>query len=142
MRLTKFNPETGEYEYIEKAKTLAEFRAQRKAAIQKLGEFEDKIEKGEYERYREILKLYKYCQKTGVECRLEKIFDGYAIRFNNGGDFIQHHGSYGCDCGCVEPAIGSRLDYTAVPLQNAIALVRRHKDKLNKALERSENGKS
>ena len=141
MRLTKFNEETGQYEYIEKAKTLDEYRAQRKAAIQKLGEFEDKIEKGEYERYGEILKLYKYCQKTGVECRLEKLFDGYAIRFNNGGDFIQHHGSYGCDCGCVEPAIGSRLDYTAVPLKNAIGLVRRHKDKLNKALERSENGK-
>lgn len=94
------------------------------------------------EKYREILKLHTYCEKTGVECRLEKIFDGYVIRFNNGGDFIQHYGSYGCDCGCVEPAIGSRLDYTAVPLKNAIALVRRHKDKLNKALaERSENGK-
>ena len=42
MRLTKFNEETGQYEYIEKAKTLDEYRAQRKAAIQKLGEFEDK----------------------------------------------------------------------------------------------------
>lgn len=41
MRLTKFNPETGQYECVEKAKTLDEFRAQRKAAIQKLGEFED-----------------------------------------------------------------------------------------------------
>lgn len=45
MRLTKFNPETGQYEYIEKAKTLDEYRAQRKAAIQKLGELEDKAEK-------------------------------------------------------------------------------------------------
>ena len=42
MRLTKFNPETGLYEYVEKAKTLDEYRAQRKAAIQKLGEYEDK----------------------------------------------------------------------------------------------------
>ena len=42
MRLTKFNPETGLYEYVKKAKTLDEYRAQRKAAIQKLGEFEDK----------------------------------------------------------------------------------------------------
>jgi DNA-directed RNA polymerase subunit RPC12/RpoP len=42
MRLTKFNPETGEYEYIEKAKTFDEFRAQRKAVIQRLGELEDK----------------------------------------------------------------------------------------------------
>lgn len=41
MRLTKFNPETGQYEYIEKAKTLDEFKAQRKAAIQRLGVLED-----------------------------------------------------------------------------------------------------
>ena len=132
MRLTKHNPETGLYEYKEKARTQEEYNEQRKAVIQRLGEIEDKIEKGEYERYREILKLYKYCQKTGVECKLEKLFDGYAIRFNSGGDFIQHRGSYGCDCGCVEPSIGSRLDYTAVPLKNAIELVRRHKEKLNK----------
>jgi hypothetical protein len=44
MRLTKFNEETGQYEYIEKAKTRAEYRAQRKAAIQKLGEFEENAE--------------------------------------------------------------------------------------------------
>ena len=41
MRLTKFNPETGLYEYIEPAKTQEEFIAQRKAVIQKLGEYED-----------------------------------------------------------------------------------------------------
>ena len=40
-RLTKFNAETGEYEYRERAKTQAEFNAQRKAVIQRLGEFED-----------------------------------------------------------------------------------------------------
>lgn len=44
MRLTKLNPETGRYEYVKKAKTLDEYRAQRKAAIQKLGELEDKEE--------------------------------------------------------------------------------------------------
>ena len=44
MRLTKFNEETGQYEYIEKAKTLDEYRAQRKAAIQKLGEYQDRDE--------------------------------------------------------------------------------------------------
>ena len=41
MRLTKFNPETGQYEYIEKAKTQAEYNEQRKAVIQKLGAIED-----------------------------------------------------------------------------------------------------
>ena len=45
MGLTKFNEETGQYEYIEKAKTLDEYRAQRKAAIQKLGEFEENAER-------------------------------------------------------------------------------------------------
>jgi hypothetical protein len=98
----------------------------------------EKLEAAGYEhteKYKKILKLHTYCEKTGVECHLEKLYDGYAIRFNNGGDFIQHKGSYGCNVGCVEPAIGSRLDYSAVPLKNAIALVSRHKDKLNKALK-------
>lgn len=44
MRLTKFNPETGQYEYIEPARTQEEFIAQRKAVIQRLGEYEDKGE--------------------------------------------------------------------------------------------------
>lgn len=44
MRLTKFNLETGLYEYKAKAKTLAEYREQRKAAIQRLGFYEDIIE--------------------------------------------------------------------------------------------------
>lgn len=40
-RLTKFNAETGQYEYKKPAKTQEEFNAQRKAVIQRLGEFED-----------------------------------------------------------------------------------------------------
>lgn len=47
MRLTKFNPETGQYEFHEVAKTQEEFIAQRKAVIQRLGEFEDKIKQGD-----------------------------------------------------------------------------------------------
>lgn len=46
MRLTKFNPETGQYEFHEPAKTQAEFIAQRKAVIQRLGELEDGLELG------------------------------------------------------------------------------------------------
>ena len=48
MRLTKLNPETGVYEYVEKAKTLAEYREQRKAVIQKLGGYEDDDMRGEW----------------------------------------------------------------------------------------------
>lgn len=80
--------------------------------------------------YKEILELKEYCDKIGVDCTLESLFDGYVIRFKNGGDFVQHRGSYGHAVGCVEPAIGSRLDYSAVELKNAKALVKRWKDKL------------
>ena len=85
--------------------------------------------------YNEIKELYKYCVKIGINAVLETLYDGYAIRFPNGGDFIQHQYSYGGDLGCVEPAIGCRADYTAVSLRNAKALVKRHKDKLNRLKE-------
>lgn len=41
MRLTKYNPETKQYEFNGKANTQAEFIAQRKAVIQRLGHYED-----------------------------------------------------------------------------------------------------
>lgn len=31
--------------------------------------------------YREILELAQYCEKIGVEVRLEPLYDGYAIQF-------------------------------------------------------------
>lgn len=83
-------------------------------------------------KYKEILELYYYCQRIGVHAEISEMFGGYCIRFLNGGDVIQHDGSYGRDSGCVEPAIGSRLDYTAVSLEKAKALIRRNKKKLNK----------
>lgn len=83
-------------------------------------------------KYAEIQELYDYCIKLGINAEIKTMFDGYAIYFPNGGDFIQHNGSYGHDCGCVEPCIGCRLDYTAVPLKNAKSLVRYRKDRLNK----------
>ena len=82
-------------------------------------------------KYKEIFKLLLYCKKIGVNAELSSMFDGFCIRFKNGGDFIQHGGSYGCDCGCVEPCIGCRSDYTAVSLKKAKSLVYRHKKKLN-----------
>ena len=47
MRLTKFNPETGQYVVIETPKTFSQLMAQRKAVIQKLGRIEDKEEENE-----------------------------------------------------------------------------------------------
>ena len=85
-------------------------------------------------KYEEIQQLYVFCLKIGVPVLLKPMFDGYALIFRNGsGDFVQHFASRGSECGCVEPAIGCRLDYTAVELKNAIDLIRRHKDKLTRS---------
>lgn len=84
------------------------------------------------QKYAEIQELFNYCIKIGINARITPLFDGYAIRFPNGDDFIQHSGSYGHDFGCVEPAICCRRDYTAVPLKKAKALVRYHKERLNR----------
>lgn len=81
--------------------------------------------------YKEINELYEYCKKIGIHAEISPFLDGFCIRFNNGGDVVQHMGSYGSGCGCVEPAIGSRLDYKAVSLNNAKSLMRRHKADLN-----------
>lgn len=81
--------------------------------------------------YKEILELKKYCNEIGVICRYEKLFDGFAIRFNNGGDVVQHSGSYGNRIGCVEFAIGNYEDYKAISLEKAKTLIRVWKDKLN-----------
>lgn len=80
--------------------------------------------------FKEIFELYDYCKKIGIPTELEQCWDGYAIRFPSGGDFVQHGHSYGSFNGCVEPAIGSRLDYSPVLLKNAKALVKRHKERL------------
>lgn len=81
--------------------------------------------------YSEILKLHEYCQKIGVESTLSDLFDGFALRFPDGSDFVQHRYSYGSRDGCVEPSIGSKSDYTAVSLESAKRLVRRNKSRLN-----------
>lgn len=81
--------------------------------------------------YKEIWELKRYCEKIGVDCTIERLYDGYAIRFKKiKGDFVQHKGSYGSTCGYVEPAIGCRLDYTAVTLKQAKGLVRRRRNRL------------
>ena len=89
--------------------------------------------------YKEILELKKYCDKIGVSCICERFIDGYALRFNSGGDVVQHRGSYGSNAGCVEFAIGSRRDYKATILSRAKNLVKRWKDKLNGGVYGSED---
>ena len=81
--------------------------------------------------YTEIWALYHFCVDLGIKCTIERLYDGYAVRFPDGSDFAQHHGTYGGTEGCVEPAIGdSEFDYTAVGLNLAKELVKKHKGKL------------
>ena len=82
-------------------------------------------------KYTEICALYHFCVDLGIKCKIERLYDGYAVRFPDGSDFAQHHGTYGGTEGCVEPAIGdSEFDYTAVGLNLAKELVKKHKGKL------------
>ncbi len=82
-------------------------------------------------KYTEIRALYHFCVDLGIKCTIEHLHDGYAVRFPDGSDFAQHHGTYGGTEGCVEPAIGdSEFDYTAVGLNLAKELVKKHKGKL------------
>ena len=85
-------------------------------------------------KYTEICALYHFCVDLGIKCTIERLYDGYAVRFPDGSDFAQHHGTYGGTEGCVEPAIGdSEFDYTAVGLNLAKELVKKHKGKLEAA---------
>ena len=83
-------------------------------------------------KYAEIKKLFDYCIKIGINAEIVKLYDGYIIVFPNASDFIQHQYSYGGEIGYVEPLIGCRLDCTAISLKQAKALVRYHKDQLNR----------
>lgn len=83
-------------------------------------------------KYKEIQKLYEFCVKIGVAAEIQQMYDGFHLGFPNGDDFVQHKYSYGSNCGCVEPAIGCRKDYTAVSLNAAKSLVKYHKERLNR----------
>jgi hypothetical protein len=87
--------------------------------------------------YKEILELEEYCNEIGVAVRKETLYDGYILRFNNSGDVIQHSGSYGCRCGCVEFGYTNHetIDFYATPLKAAKVFIFKHKDELNKVRE-------
>ena len=81
-------------------------------------------------KYGEILALYRYCVEVGMDARLERLHDGWAVRFPNGGDFAQHAGTYGTHDGFVEPAIGCEQDYSPVSLREAEKLICENRGRL------------
>ena len=78
--------------------------------------------------------LSELLEAAGVEvrmdARLERLHDGWAIRFPNGGDFAQHAGTYGTNDGFVEPAIGCETDYSPVSLREAEKLICENRERL------------
>lgn len=108
--------------------------------------------------YEEIKKLKEYCDKIGVNAKLEYFPQycncnwnfGYVLLFKNGSDCFQRASFYDNENNIVvyrfqrdifydnENNIvvfrntGSRIDYKATVLKNAKAFVKRNKDKLNK----------
>lgn len=93
------------------------------------------------EKYPEIWALFYFCVESGIKCTMERLYDGYAVRFPNGGDFAQHYGTYGGTEGSVEPAIGDdEFDYSAVGLNLAKTLVEKHKSNLQKNAEAMKDG--
>ena len=83
--------------------------------------------------YKEIIELHNYCRSLGIECSLEKLFDGYKLNLPKGGDIIQHQYSYGAHLGYLEPAIGSKKDYSPITLKGAKTMVRKRYYKKNKS---------
>ena len=85
--------------------------------------------------YNEILELEEYCKKIGVIVHKETFLDGYCLKFNNGGDVVQHRGSYGCNCGCVEFGYTGfkKTDFKATTLPCAKSFIYRHRTELNEA---------
>lgn len=81
-------------------------------------------------KYGEILALYLYCVEVRMDARLERLHDGWAIRFPNGGDFAQHAGTYGAHDGFVEPVIGCEADYSPVSLREAEKLICENRKRL------------
>ena len=65
-----------------------------------------------------------------MDARLERLYDGWAIRFPNGGDFAQHARTYGTNDGFVEPAIGCEADYSPVSLREAEKLICENRKRL------------
>lgn len=82
-------------------------------------------------RYAEIWELFRFCVDIEIECTMERLYDGYAVRFKDGSDIAQHGGTYGATDGCVEPAIGDdECDYSAVGINLAKEIVKKHRCRL------------
>lgn len=95
------------------------------------GERIRKAKRGKVRRkYGEILTLHQYCVEARMDVQLERLHDGWAVRFPNGGDFAQHAGTYGTNDGFVEPAIGCEADYSPVSLREAEKLIRENRERL------------
>lgn len=92
-------------------------------------------------KYKEILALERFCLEIGIAVEKESFLDGWALRFKNGGDVVQHGGSGGSKRGCVEFAVGRRIDFSATGIEKAKKFVEEYKDELNGGKRRGKRRK-
>lgn len=83
------------------------------------------------DKYYEIWALWAYCKRHDIPAEMESLFDGWKLVFPNGGDFVQHEFSYMSIRGDLEPAIGCEDDFSPVGLDDARALVLKHRQRLS-----------
>lgn len=83
------------------------------------------------DKYYEIWALWAYCKRHDIPAEMEPLFDGWKLAFPSGGDFVQHEFSYMSIRGDLEPAIGCEDDYSPVCLDDARALVLKHRQRLS-----------
>lgn len=81
-------------------------------------------------KYYEIWALWAYCKRHDIPAKMEPLFDGWKLAFPGGGDFVQHEFSCMSIRGDLEPAIGCEDDYSPVCLDDARALVLKHRQRL------------
>ena len=82
------------------------------------------------DKYYEIWALLAFCKRQDVPAEIVPLFDGWKLVFPNGDDFVQHEFSYMGDSGALEPAIGCEDDFSPVTLEEAKALVLKHRQRL------------
>ena len=82
------------------------------------------------DKYYEIWALWAFCKRQDVPAEIVPLFDGWKLVFPNGDDFVQHEYSYMSIRGDLEPAIGCEDDYSPVCLDDARALVLKHRQRL------------
>lgn len=115
----------------EAADVLQEYVDRSKRYADEIMALRERVKQGmRGDKYYEIWALWAFCKRKDVPAEIVPLFDGWKLVFPNGDDFVQHEYSYMSIRGDLEPAIGCEDDYSPVCLDDARALVMKHRQRL------------